>query len=231
MRKLYCFIMALMLALCTAQFAFAAEHGGMEHGGMEHGGKTEAVKEHGGEKEAVKEHGGEKAAVKEHGGEKADVEEHREHAGKTHEQEHGGKEKISKEHGGKEHGGKEHGGKRHKKIKKVKPTARNIRRRMKKYVSEQSKPTGTFNIYDSVTDQTLKLDLVRVHKRVGKTGDYYYSCADFEEINTGELYDLDLDVEHKDGQLSVVDVRVHKVGGQERYTYDENDNRIPVSEE
>ena len=44
------------------------------------------------------------------------------------------------------------------------------------------------------------------------------------------MLDLDLDVADQAGKLAVVDVRVHKVGGEERYTYDENDNRIPLGD-
>ena len=47
-------------------------------------------------------------------------------------------------------------------------------------------------------------------------------------VESGELLDLDIDVENKDGALAAVDVRIHKVGGKPCYTYDENDNRIPV---
>ena len=153
----------------------------------------------------------------EHGGQ--------EHGGK----EHGGEAEGTQEHGGKEHGGKEHGGKEHGGTTSVKPTADNIRGAMKAHVVEESAKTGTFDVVDPETGKTRKLVLVRIHERVGKTGDYYYSCADFKDVGSGELLDLDLDVEHKDGKLGVVDVRIHKLSGKERYTYDDNDNRIPIS--
>jgi len=102
---------------------------------------------------------------------------------------------------------------------------------MKGYVMEKSKATGTFDVVDPETDKTRKLELIRVHERVGKTGNYYYSCADFKEAESGQMLDLDLDVEDKGGKLSVVDVRIHKLEGKERYTYDANDNRIPVNAE
>ena len=163
--------------------------------------------EHGG-----KEHGGTEPAGEESGSRKG--------SGKQSTSEHGGKEQ-----GGKEHGGKEHGGA----AIHAEPTAENIRSTMKAYVVEQSEETGSFDILDPETDTVRNLTLVRVHERVGKTGDYYYSCADFTDTNTGELLDLDLDVEHENGELGVVDVRIHKASGKERYTYDENDNRIPIS--
>lgn len=138
--------------------------------------------------------------------------------------EHGGEE--HKEHGGAEH--KEHGGTAPQKEAK-KPSADDIRAAMKDYVMEKSKATGTFDITDPETGTVRHLSLERIHERVGKTGNYYYSCADFKDTESGDMLDLDLDVQEKDGKLSVVDVRIHKLNGKERYTYDENDNRIPIS--
>ncbi len=138
---------------------------------------------------------------------------------------------VAGEHGGKEHGGSapakgstsEHGGT----VSKA-PSNDDIRNAMKSYVIKKSKASGTFDVLDPDTGKMLNLELVRVHERVGKTGDYYYSCADFKEKNTGVMWDLDLDVEALSGGLQVVDVRVHKEDGDARYTYDENDNRIPL---
>jgi len=123
-----------------------------------------------------------------------------------------------------EHGGKEHGGA----AMSMEPSGKNIQKAMTDYVKEKSAATGTFDVYDNETGKDRKLKLQRVHERVGKTGNYYYSCADFEDIGTGETLDLDIDVKDENGKLSVADVRIHKLNGKERYTYDENDNRIPV---
>lgn len=132
------------------------------------------------------------------------------------------------EHGGREHAGKEHTGKEHAGVKISEPSANDIRAAMKKYVEEKTAKSGAFEIFDSEAGKTRRLELIRVHERVGKTGSYYYSCADFKDIDSKEMFDLDLDVEAKDGKLSVREVRIHKVEGKERYTYDENDNRIPL---
>jgi len=136
--------------------------------------------------------------------------------------EHGGASVEKKEHGGT--AAKEHGG-------TSAPSADAIREAMKDYVMDKSKATGTFDVVDPETGEIRKLELIRVHERVGKTGNYYYSCADFKDTTSGQMLDLDLDVANKDGKLSVVDVRIHKLEGKERYTYDENDNRIPLKVE
>ena len=127
-----------------------------------------------------------------------------------------------------EHGGQEHGGTEIKTTAAKTPSNDDIRNAMKKYVTAQSEATGTFDIEDPETGKMLNMSLLKVHERVGKTGNYYYSCADFKDVNTNEMYDLDLDVADQGGTLSVVDVRIHKVNGEPRYTYDDHDNRIPL---
>jgi hypothetical protein len=131
------------------------------------------------------------------------------------------------EHGGKEHGGttQEHGGT----ALQAEPSASQIRQTIRGYVQEAVKQDGAFSINDPVTGSTRRLKFVRVHDRVGKTGTLYYSCTDMRDTQTGELLDLDFDVSATSEELRVVDQRIHKVNGQARYTYDEHDNRIPVS--
>lgn len=153
------------------------------------------------------------------------------------------------EHGGKEHGGtastatdKEHGGtvstatdKEHggtapqaalEELQEPSPLA--IRTAIRDYVTQIEKDEGGFTIEDSETDATRTLELVRVHERVGKTGSLYYSCTDMKDVENGELLDLDFDVDASGGDLNVVDVRIHKVDDEARYTYDDDDKRIPL---
>ncbi|MEW6102195.1 MAG: hypothetical protein AB1481_07915, partial [Candidatus Omnitrophota bacterium] len=110
------------------------------------------------------------------------------------------------------------------------PGRKEIHQAMTDYINKKSAAGGTFDVYDPEIDKVRSLKLLRIHERVGKTGSYYYSCADFRDAETGAVLDLDLDVENKNGALKVVDVRIHKVGGKERYTYDEKDNRVPVKD-
>jgi len=148
--------------------------------------------------------------------------------------EHGGKEhagqatSASQEHGGKEHGGtaatQEHAGQ----IPQVPPTAEQLRQSIRDYIARIEEEEGAFTIEDEVAGGTRTLTLERVHERVGKTGDFYYSCTDMRDASTNELLDLDFDVEEAGSELNVVDVRIHKVNGQARYTYDDKDNRIPL---
>ena len=148
---------------------------------------------------------------------------------------------MAAEHGGKEHAGQEHEGQpvaqvpAHVEVPApkptpVEPTAEQLRETIRNYVQDTSQEDGAFYVDDEVTGETRELTLDHVHERVGKTGDYYYSCADMKDMKSGELVDVDFDVEAAEGALDVVDVRIHKVNGKERYTYDDKDNRIPVPE-
>ena len=139
------------------------------------------------------------------------------------------------EHGGKEHGGlpagqagttQEHAGAPV--VQQVEPTAEQIRQAIRDYIQVVEQEEGAFTILDEIAGVERTLELVRVHERVGKTGDYYYSCTDMNDVSSGELLDLDFDVEASGGELSVVDVRIHKLDGKPRYTYDEQDHRIPL---
>jgi len=148
------------------------------------------------------------------------------------------------EHGGQEHGGQEHGGKGSMKAEakgsgsakgsmkeSSEPSKEAIRDAMKTYVMAKAATTGGFfTVQDVDTGKARRLSLVKVHERVGKTGASYYSCADFKDADSGEMLDLDLDVMDHHGMLMVTDVRIHKLEGEPRYTYDDQDNRIPLKE-
>jgi len=112
------------------------------------------------------------------------------------------------------------------------PSPEQLRDTIRDHIANQEKLQGAFAIVDERTGDLRRLELVGVHERVGKTGDYYYSCTDMKDVKTGELLDLDFDIEEKAGQLRVADIRIHKDDGIPRYTYGKNDKRIslPVAE-
>ena len=130
------------------------------------------------------------------------------------------------EHGGKEHGGatQEHGGQ----AVKAEPSAEQIRQTIRGHVQGIVQKNGAFTIGDPVPGTQRSLAFVRVHERVGKTGELYYSCTDMKDKQTGQLLDLDFDVKAEGGNLSVVDTRIHKVDGKARYTYEDDGTRVPV---
>ncbi len=109
------------------------------------------------------------------------------------------------------------------------PTAEELRQTIRDYIQSQEQQTGAFIIPDPKQKGLLRtLSLIRVHERVGKTGDYYYSCTDMKDLKSQDELDLDFDVSDTGGKLAVVAVRIHKDNGNPRYTYDSNDNLIPL---
>ncbi len=113
----------------------------------------------------------------------------------------------------------------------VEPAPDAIRASISGFIDTAVQANGSYSILDPVTGNVRNLELVQVHERVGKTGDYYYSCTDMKDVNSGETLDLDFDVANDNGALRVLPdkVRIHKVNGEPRYTYDEKDNMIPVT--
>lgn len=110
------------------------------------------------------------------------------------------------------------------------PAPDQLRQTIRDYIAQQEKIQGAFAIVDKKNNSAFReLTLVRVHDRVGKTGDYYYSCTDMKDVKNGDLLDLDFDISDQNGNLKVANIRIHKDNGKPRYTYDANDNMIPVS--
>ncbi len=111
------------------------------------------------------------------------------------------------------------------------PTAEQLRDRIRDYIKDQETTKGAFTIADPKQGGKVRtLTLVRVHERVGKTGDYYYSCTDMKDMTTGDVLDLDFDISDTGGTLKVVGMRIHKDNGKPRYTYDATDRMVPVTE-
>ncbi len=109
------------------------------------------------------------------------------------------------------------------------PSAEQLREAIRAYIDGQEKATGGFTLPDPSQKGKLRtLQLVRVHERVGKTGDYYYSCTDMKDVASGDELDLDFDISDTAKELKVVAVRIHKDNGNPRYTYGPNDELIPL---
>jgi len=111
------------------------------------------------------------------------------------------------------------------------PTAEELRETIRKYIQWHEQALGNFTVADPKNKGMLRtLTLIRVHERVGKTGDYYYSCTDMKDVATADQLDLDFDISDTGKELKVVAVRIHKDNGKPRYTYDANDNLIALAE-
>ncbi len=79
----------------------------------------------------------------------------------------------------------------------------------------QNTVNGHYILYDTITDDVLKLKLAKLHDGIVKKADYYVSCADFHDRD-GTYFDLDFMVIEKDGKFRALQGIVHKVGDVKR---------------
>ena len=96
----------------------------------------------------------------------------------------------------------------------------NISSSMQKFIAENS-ITNNLIIYDAVTGELLRLKYDKLHSGILKKGDFYVSCADFND-SRGIKYDIDFLVGETDGSLTTLEAIVHSVGGQKRKYHVEN---------
>ncbi|MGH9380193.1 MAG: hypothetical protein ACRD2Z_06230 [Thermoanaerobaculia bacterium] len=96
---------------------------------------------------------------------------------------------------------------------------------MEAWVESESEATGTMAVDDPVTGETLQLTLDHVHReRLAHTDEQtYFACADFQAAD-GTLYDVDIFMEGPNAEsLEATEVTVHKVNGEARYTWYEEE--------
>lgn len=109
--------------------------------------------------------------------------------------------------------------------KESQPTMDNLVQYVKKYIlNEQRQNDGYFQVYDPVTEKTLKLRLTKVHtERFSQLGENkYFDCVNFEGTD-GNKYDIDIFLKWEGDSFETTKRMVHKVNGEERYTWYEDD--------
>ena len=98
------------------------------------------------------------------------------------------------------------------------------------YINEQIKNNGAFNVFDAKLKKEWGMSLVQIHsnKIVGLGNDRYFACADLKDAKTGKMLDLDFYATKKASGWEIEPALIHKVEGTRRYTYDANNNRVPL---
>jgi len=71
-----------------------------------------------------------------------------------------------------------------------------------------------FELKDETTGKTRKLSYLDLHDGVGMKDGKHYSCADFKDLDSGEMLDVDIYVDIINDDFKVVDAVIHKVDGQ-----------------
>ena len=93
------------------------------------------------------------------------------------------------------------------------------------FVASDSKlKGGVFLVRDSKAKKTLELTLDKVHEeKLASLGNgVYFACADFQ-TSDGDLYDLDMFMREGEVGLEMTEISVHKVNGEARYGWVEQD--------
>ncbi len=93
------------------------------------------------------------------------------------------------------------------------------------YVAKDAKlKGGYFLVFDSESKKVLQLKLSKVHedKLASLGGGVYFACADFNSTDT-TVYDLDIFMKSNGRHLETTEVAVHKVNGNPRYNWKEED--------
>jgi len=75
---------------------------------------------------------------------------------------------------------------------------------------------GIYAHYDPVTGKLLNLKLDYLHSGIVKQGDFYVSCADMIDQETGKKVDMDFFVRNNFGTLVTVQAIVHEANGKKR---------------
>ena len=90
-----------------------------------------------------------------------------------------------------------------------------IQSTMKNFIENKS-VNNVYRHYDPVTGKLLHLKLEKLHIGIIKKGDFYVSCADFREVSTNKLVDLDFMVVDNNGKTFTSQAIVHKADGKKR---------------
>ena len=81
---------------------------------------------------------------------------------------------------------------------------------------QQNRIGDSYVIFDGQAGGLKRLSLQKLHAGIVKKGDFYVSCADFNDAK-GELYDLDFLVSPDgNGGYKVIQSLVHAVAGKKR---------------
>lgn len=89
-----------------------------------------------------------------------------------------------------------------------------IQQSMNNFIDYQTED-GQLYMYDNVDGKLLKLKLLELHSGIVKKGDFYVSCADFQD-QTGRKIDVDFMVRVIDNALTTTQALVHSVDGKKR---------------
>ncbi|MEO0295058.1 MAG: hypothetical protein ABIM85_03455, partial [candidate division WOR-3 bacterium] len=114
----------------------------------------------------------------------------------------------------------EHPGEHPGRLEKIRPD--DVKRAITDYVNTDSKlKGGYFLIWDPELKQVWKLNFKELHKEVRVLSDgTYFMCSDFKVADGETILDIDFWLKEDMMGLKVVDIKIHKISGKERFKYE-----------
>jgi len=99
---------------------------------------------------------------------------------------------------------------------------------MKKYIETKAAGNdGVFKLDDKKAGKIRQLSFTGLHEGLGMSGMGHYSCADFTDLDSGEVLDVDIYVDMTTEGLAVTGVEIHKVDGEPQFIYSKQ-GRMPA---
>jgi len=89
-----------------------------------------------------------------------------------------------------------------------------VRAAMQTHVTDNT-IKGQYMIYDSQKGELKRLKMTKLHDGIVKKGEFYVSCADFED-QQGKVYDLDFLVSPNGDGYRVIQSIIHAESGNKR---------------
>jgi hypothetical protein len=79
---------------------------------------------------------------------------------------------------------------------------------------QAARNNGIFKLKDDKTGQDLNLEFIDTHQPIRQLDDngHYFACTDFRAAGSkDQIYDIDFWIDDKDGKMTIVQTKVHKV--------------------
>jgi hypothetical protein len=112
-----------------------------------------------------------------------------------------------------------------------KPSENDMREAVTNYLNDAMQANGYLEVSDPRAEQARRLKLSGIHPDVVKAGADYIVSAMFKDSDSGEILELEFEVQDNNGEPVIASTSIRSVDGKERYTYDDNYNRVSVKQE
>lgn len=104
------------------------------------------------------------------------------------------------------------------------PMESEINLAVQQHVLNSSRTSGMFEVFDAQLSKNRKLNLLMVEGPSQKIGNVFRTAVKFQDVNSGEIVDLNFDVQAAGEQIIVVNMAITKINGEDRLAQNVNNN-------